>query len=102
MKKPMRFIVTLVIITACATLGVGQDANTMPQTTHNGKVDTSYDQLTGITTVRLNPMQVYGEPLSSLQYIGGDEASFDASFSYSGRTLRAQPKRIRFSLTSTS
>ena len=74
----------------------------MLQTLHNGKVETSYDQAKGITTVRLNPMQVYGEPLTSSQYVGGDEASFDASFSYSGRTLRTQPKHILFSLTSTS
>ena len=102
MKKHVRFILTLAIVTACATLAVGQDANTMQQITHNGKVDTSYDQVRGITTVRLNPMQVYGEPLASSQYVGGDEASFNASFSYSGQTLRAQPKLILFSLTSTS
>ena len=69
---------------------------------HNGKVDTSYDHVRGITTVRLDRIQVYGEPPTELQYVGGDKASFDASFSYSGRTLRAYPKRILFSFTSTS
>jgi len=100
----MRFILTLAIVTAYATLGLAQAADTTPPriSTHNGKVETSYDQVKEITTVRLNPMQVYGEPLASSQYIGGDEASFNASFTYSGRTLRAEPKRIFFSLTSTS
>ena len=104
MKNVMRFILTLALVTACATLGLGQDANTTPQriSTHNGKIETNYDQVKAITTVQLNPMQVYGEPLDSSQYIGRDEASFNASFTYSGRTLRAQPKRVLFSLTSTS
>jgi hypothetical protein len=92
------------MVTACAALGPGQDTNTTPPgiSTHQSRVETSYDQVKQITTVRLNPMQVYGEPLTSSQYIGGDEASFNASFAYSGRTLRAQPKRVLFSLTSTS
>jgi hypothetical protein len=47
-------------------------------------------------------MQVYGEPLASLKYVGCDEARFNASFTYSGRILRAQPKRVLFSLTSTA
>ena len=104
MKNGMRFILTLAVVTACATLGLGQHADTTPQriSTHNGKVETSYDQIKEITTVRLYPMQVYGEPLASSQYIGSDEASFNASFTYSGRTLRAQPKRVLFSLISTS
>jgi hypothetical protein len=104
MKNGMQLIWTIAIVTACATLGLGQDANKTPQgiSTHNGKVEKSYDQVKEITTVRLNPMQVYGEPLASSDYIGGDEASFNASFTYSGRTLRAQPKRVLFSLTSTS
>ena len=102
MKHHLRFIMTLAIISACATLEVAQDAGAMLQSAPIGKVETSYDQVKEITTVRLNPMQVYGEPLASSQYVGGDEASFDASFSYSGQTLRAQPKRILFSLTSTS
>jgi hypothetical protein len=102
MKHHLRLIMTLAIISACATLEVAQAAGAMLQSAPNGKVETSYDQVKEITTVRLNPMQVYGEPLASSQYVGGDEASFDASFSYSGQTLRAQPKRILFSLTSTS
>jgi hypothetical protein len=55
-----------------------------------------------MTTVRLIPMQVYGEPLASSTYMGGDEARFYASFTYSGRTLSAQPQRVLFSLISTS
>jgi hypothetical protein len=104
MKNGMRFILTLAIVTACATLGPERDAGTTPQgiSKPNPYVETTYDQVKEITTVRLSPMQVYGEPLASSHYIGGDEASFDASFTYSGRTLRAQPKRILFSLTSTS
>jgi hypothetical protein len=104
MKNHMRFILILAIVTICATLGLAQAANTTPprNSAHNGKIETSYDQVKEITTLRLHPMQVYGEPLASLQYIGGDEASFKASFTYSGRTLRAQPKRVLFSLTSTS
>lgn len=102
MKYHLRFILTLAIVTACATIALGQDSYTMLQITHIGTVETSYDQVKDITTVWLNPMQVYGEPLASSQYVGGDEASFHASFSYSGRILRAQPKYILFSLTSTS
>ena len=102
MKHHLRFIMTLAIISACATLEVAQDAGAMLQSAPNGKVETSYDQVKEITTVRLSPMQVYGEPLASSQYVGGDEANFNASFSYSGQTLRAQPKQILFSLTSTS
>ncbi|HET6892715.1 MAG TPA: hypothetical protein VFH31_16545 [Pyrinomonadaceae bacterium] len=103
MKNHMRFILIFVIITTCGMLALAQ-AKTKAQRifTHNGTIETSYDQVKEITTVRLNPMQVYGEPLASSQYIGGDEASFNASFTYSGRTLRAQPKSILFSLTSTS
>jgi hypothetical protein len=104
MKNHMRFILTLAVVTACATPGVARAANTTPQriSTHNEKVEASYDRVKDITTVRLNPMQVYGEPLASSDYIGGDEASFYVSFTYSGRTLRAQPKRVLFSLNSTS
>ena len=104
MKNGMRLIWTIAIVTTCATLGLAQDANTTPQriSTLNGKIETNYDQVKAITTVWLHPMQVYGEPFASSQYIGGDEASFNASFTYSGRTLRAQPKRVLFSLTSTS
>jgi len=104
MKNHIRFVLTLAVITTWATFGLPQDANTTPQRTftHNGEIETSYDQVKEITTVQLKPMQVYGEPLTSPHYIGGDEASFNASFTYSGRTLRAQPKRVLFSLTSTS
>ncbi|HKZ77032.1 MAG TPA: hypothetical protein VJ124_01825 [Pyrinomonadaceae bacterium] len=104
MKSHLWFIFTLAIVISCATLGLAQDANTTPQRifTHNGRIETSYDPVKEITTVRLNPMQVYGEPLASSNYVGGDEARFNASFTYSGRTLRAQPKRVLFSLVSTS
>ena len=34
--------------------------------------------------------------------MGSDEARFNASFTYSGRTLRAQPKRVLLSLISTA
>jgi hypothetical protein len=104
MKNGMRRILTLMIVTTCATLGLGQGTDITPQgiSRQHGKVETSYDQVRAITTVRLRPMQVYGESLASSQYIGGDEASFNASFTYSGRTLRVPPKRILFSLTSTS
>ncbi len=54
MKNHIRFILTLAIVTTCATFGLPQDANTTPQRifTHNGEVETSYDQVKGITTVR--------------------------------------------------
>jgi hypothetical protein len=104
MKNHVRLVLTLAIVTAFATLGLGKDADITPQdiSNHNGKVETSYDQVKEITTVRLSPMQVYGEPLASSKYIGGDEARLNASFTYSGRTLKAEPKRVLFSLTSTS
>jgi hypothetical protein len=103
MMNHMRFILTLAIVTTCAMPGVAQGTNTTPSTfTHNGKIETSYDQVKGITTVRLNPMQIYGEPLASSNYIGADEARCDVSFTYQGRILRAQPKRVLFSLISTS
>ena len=94
----------LTVVTTCATLSLAQDASTTPQRifSHNAKIETSYDQVKEITTVRLSPMQVYGEPLASSNYVGSDEARFNASFTYSGRTLRAQPKRVLFSLISTS
>src|SRR6266511_2182855 len=104
MRNHMRFVLTLAIVTTWATFGLPQDGNTTPQRifTHDREIETSYDQVKEITTVRLNPMQVYGEPLASSNYIGGDEARFNASFTYPGRTLRAQPKRVLFSLVSTS
>ncbi len=104
MKNHLRFVLTLAIVITSATLELAQDANTIPQRTftHNGEIETTYDQIKEITTVRLNPMQVYGEPLASSNYIGGDEARFNASFTYPGRILRAQPKRVLFSLVSTT
>jgi len=104
MTKHKRFIWLFVVVTTCATLGLAQDGNTTLQriSTHNGKIETRYDQVDEITTVHFNPMQVYGEPLASSNYIGGDEARFNASFTYWGRTLRTQPKRVLFSLISTS
>jgi hypothetical protein len=104
MKNHLRSILALAMVTTGATLVAAQVANTTPQRqfTHNEKIESSYDQVKEITTVWFNPMQVYGEPLASPNYIGGDEARFHASFTYSGRTLRAQPKRVLFLLTSTS
>ena len=104
MKKHARIIFILVIVAAYATLGPGQDPNHTPEgrSTHKGKAETRYDQNKAITTVRLYPMQVYGEPLASSKYIGGDEASFIASFTYPGRTLKVQPKEVLLSLISTS
>jgi hypothetical protein len=104
MTNDTRFIWLLAVVTTCATLALAQDASTTPQRifTHNAKIETRYDQAKEITTVRLIPMQVYGEPLASSKYVGSDEASFNASFTYSGRTLRAQPKRVLLSLISTS
>ena len=104
MMDHVRFILTLAIVLTSATLGLPQNVNTTPQhvVTYSGEIETSYDQVKGITTVRLNPMQVYGEPLTSSKYIGGDQARFSASFTYLGRTLRGQPKTVLFSLISTS
>jgi len=104
MMDHVRFILTLAIVITSATFGLPQDVNTTPQRilTYSGEIETSYDQVKRITTVRLKPMQVYGEPLASSKYIGADEAKFNVSFTYPGRTLRAQPKRVLFSLVSTS
>jgi len=104
MTNHIRFVLSLTIVISWTTFGQGQYAEITPQgiSTHNRKVETSYDQAKKITTVRLNPMQVYGEPLSSSHYIGGDEASLSASFTFSGRTLKVQPKRVLLTLTSTS
>jgi hypothetical protein len=80
-----------------------EDASATPQRVFaDGKIETSYDRAKEITTVWLIPMQVYGEPLASANYVGCDGARFNASFTYSGRTLRAQPKRVLLSLISTS
>lgn len=104
MKNRMRFILSLAVVITCAMLGLAQPARPTPQRVfaHDGKIDVSYDQVKDITTMRLHPMQVYGEPLASRDYLGGDEARFYASFTYSGRTLSVPPKRVLFSLISTS
>jgi len=104
MMDHVRFILTLAIVITSATFGLPQNVNTTPQRIlkYSGEIETTYDQIKGITTVRLIPMQVYGEPHTSLEYIGGDEARFSASFTYLGQTLRAQPKTVLFSLISTS
>lgn len=104
MMDHMRFILTLAIVIGCATFQLGQDKNRTPRriVADNRNIETSYDRIKKLTTVSLIPMQVYGEPLSSSHYIGSDQASFGASFTHLGRTLRAQPKRVLFSLTSTS
>jgi hypothetical protein len=54
------------------------------------------------TTVGLAPMQVYGEPLDSAKYTGGDEARFYASFTHPGQSPSAPPERVLISLISTS
>ena len=104
MMDHMRFILTLAIVMGCATFQFGQDVNQPPQriVAHDAQIETSYDRIKKLTRVSLIPMQVYGEPLSSSQYIGSDQANFSASFTHLGRTLRVQPKRVLFSLTSTS
>jgi hypothetical protein len=104
MMDHVRFILALAIVTTSAPLGLSHNDNTTPQRIlrYSEEIETSYDQIKGITTVRLNPMQVYGEPHTSSKYIGGDEARFSASFTYLGRRLRVQPKTVLFSLISTS
>ena len=104
MTNHAQFILFLVILMTCAPLGLTQHADLPPQRlfSHDGKIDTSYDQVKDITTVRLNQMQVYGEPLASSSYIDGDEARIYTSFTYRGRTLSARPKRVLFSLISTA
>lgn len=104
MKNHSRFILSFAVVTACATLGLAQSASPPPQRVfaHTGNIETSYDQVKDLTTVRLHPMQVYGEPLASRNYVGADEARFYASFTYTGRILSAQPKRVLLSLISTT
>ena len=104
MMDHMRFVLTLAIVMGCATFQFGQDVNQPPQriVAQDAQIETSYDRIKKLTTVSIIPMQVYGEPLSSSHYVGSDQANFSASFTHSGRTLRAQPKRVLFSLTSTS
>jgi hypothetical protein len=107
-RKVMQFLTAVAMAIPLAFTSLQaiaqQDGNATPQRifTDNGKIETSYDQAKEITTVRLMPMQVYGEPLASSNYMGSDEARFNASFTYSGRTLRAQPKRVLLSLISTA
>ena len=104
MMDHVRFILTLAIVISSATFGLSHNVKPTPQRilTYSEEIETSYDQIKGITTVRLNPMQVYGEPHTSSKYIGDDEARFSASFTYLGRRLRVQPKTVLFSLISTS
>lgn len=104
MRNHTRFILSLAAVIICATPGLAQDTGPTPPHVfaHNAKIETSYDQVKDITTVRLNPMQIYGEPLASSNYMGGDEARFYVSFTYAGRTLRTRPKRVLLSLISTS
>ena len=104
MKNHQRFICSLAVVLACAALGFAQGAApALPRAlAHDGKIETSYDEVKGTTTVRLNPMQVYGESLVSSNYVGDDGARFYASFTYPGRTLSAPPKRVLITLISTS
>jgi len=88
----MRVILSLAVVLTCAGPGLAQD----------GKIETSYDEVKDTTSVRLNPMQVYGESLASSNYVGNDGARFYASFTYAGRTLSALPKRVLITLISTS
>lgn len=100
----IKVILTLVILSACGPLVRAQNTSGTAHliSKYNGKIETSYDNVKDITTVRLTSLQVYGESVASSQYIGGDEASFQASFNYVGRILKAPPERVLFSLTSTS
>lgn len=110
MMDHMRLILTLAIVMGCATFQLEQDASKTQREIFaetgkfaaTRKIETSYDRIKKLTTVSIIPMQVYGEPLSSSRYIGSDQANFSASFTHLGRTLRAHPKRVLFSLTSTS
>lgn len=103
MKTHLHVILTLAITTG-GTVALAGDGSEKGQwiSNYKEKIEISYDDVKNITTVRLNSMQVYGEALASSLYIGGDEASFQASFNYSGRTLKAKPRGILISLTSTS
>lgn len=102
-KNHTRLILVFPIVVIGAMLTLAQDAYTTQRLLiHNGTIERSYDPVKRVTTVQLNPMQIYGESLASSDYIGGDEARFYASFTYSGRILKARPKRVLFSLISTS
>ena len=104
MKNHMRFICSLAVVLTCAALGLAQGAAPAPPRlpAHDGKIETSYDEVKDATTVRLKPMQVYGEALASSNYAGDDGAGFYASFTYPGRTPSAPPKRVLITLISTS
>ena len=104
MKNRMRVILSFAVVFTCAAFGFAQGA--APAAPHDsaraGRIETSYDEVKDATTVRLNPMQVYGEPPSSLKYAGRDGARLSASFTYPGRTLSAPPERVLITLISTS
>ena len=104
MKHYLRFILLLSIVVTCTIRGLTQDANPRSKglSAPAPQIETSYDQVKNITTVRLAPMQIYGEPLTSSSYRGASEARIYASFTYPGRTLTAPPKRVLFSLISTA
>lgn len=104
MKNHMRVILSLAIVFTCAAPGFAQGAGpALPRVSaHDGKIETGYDEVKDTMTVRLHPMQVYGEPLASSNYVGGDGARFYASFTYRGRTLGAPPERVYITLISTS
>src|SRR5919202_7003394 len=104
MMNHMLFILSFAVLITGAVPGLARAARPIPQRVfaHDGKIETSYDRVKDVTTVRLSPMQVYGEPLTSRNYVGGDEARFYASFTYSGRTLNGRPERVLFSLISTA
>jgi hypothetical protein len=104
MTNPARIIRFLALIITCATLGYAQESGPTAKRAFelNREIETSYDEHKDVTTVRLSPMQVYGEPIASSNYIGRDEAQFYASFTYSGRTLKVPPDRVLISLISSS
>jgi hypothetical protein len=104
MKHHRQVIVSLAVVLTCAAQGLAQGAGPAPPRllAHDGKIETSYDEVKDTTTVRLNPMQVYGEALASSNYAGDDGARFYASFTYPGRTSSAPPKRVLITLISTS
>ena len=104
MKNRMRILMCLAVLVTCPAPGFAQGAGAEPPRVfaHNGKTETSYDRIRDTTTVRLDPMQLYGEPLESSNYVGSDAGRFYASFTYRGRTLATPPERILITLISTS
>src|SRR3954463_14100985 len=104
MTNPTRIIWFLALIITCATIEAAQESAPTPKRAFelNRGIETSYDEHKDVTTVRLSPMQVYGQPIASSNYIGRDEAQFYASFTYSGRTLNVPPDRVLISLISSS